>query len=205
MAPAQSFAQSSNIDPASSPISITYGDAEIRLRSASGLTRAAGYGLEAATAQESAASRLNRPTISLDAQIIRYRKTFDLSLADTLERARNDLGAAIPGLLSDIPGLSGDILDTVNQRLQAALPEIFTALPTDIRLQVEDTAGCPTITALQPLYTGGAIPALQRAAAANVDLAEARILEVRNCPSSKHLAQVWRGVNGERASSGVGF
>lgn len=25
------------------------------------------------------------------------------------------------------------------------------------------------------------------------------------CPSSKHLAQVWRGVNGERASSGVGF
>jgi len=27
----------------------------------------------------------------------------------------------------------------------------------------------------------------------------------RECPSSKHLAQVWRGVNGERASSGVGF
>ncbi len=27
----------------------------------------------------------------------------------------------------------------------------------------------------------------------------------RVCPSSKHLAQVWRGVNGERASSGVGF
>ena len=26
-----------------------------------------------------------------------------------------------------------------------------------------------------------------------------------DCPSSKHLAQVWRGVNGERASSGVGF
>ena len=26
-----------------------------------------------------------------------------------------------------------------------------------------------------------------------------------SCPSSKHLAQVWRGVNGERASSGVGF
>ncbi|WP_433948409.1 DUF2200 family protein [Brevundimonas diminuta] len=29
--------------------------------------------------------------------------------------------------------------------------------------------------------------------------------EVELCPSSKHLAQVWRGVNGERASSGVGF
>jgi|GEM_PF-4412032 len=28
---------------------------------------------------------------------------------------------------------------------------------------------------------------------------------IEDCPSSKHLAQVWRGVNGERASSGVGF
>ena len=30
-------------------------------------------------------------------------------------------------------------------------------------------------------------------------------LPITECPSSKHLAQVWRGVNGERASSGVGF
>jgi meso-butanediol dehydrogenase / (S,S)-butanediol dehydrogenase / diacetyl reductase len=29
--------------------------------------------------------------------------------------------------------------------------------------------------------------------------------DLDRCPSSKHLAQVWRGVNGERASSGVGF
>jgi len=32
-----------------------------------------------------------------------------------------------------------------------------------------------------------------------------RALGRPDCPSSKHLAQVWRGVNGERASSGVGF
>ena len=31
------------------------------------------------------------------------------------------------------------------------------------------------------------------------------IVRDNDCPSSKHLAQVWRGVNGERASSGVGF
>jgi hypothetical protein len=31
------------------------------------------------------------------------------------------------------------------------------------------------------------------------------VLSEGQCPSSKHLAQVWRGVNGERASSGVGF
>jgi len=38
------------------------------------------------------------------------------------------------------------------------------------------------------------------------DLVESgEIYEMPLCPSSKHLAQVWRGVNGERASSGVGF
>lgn len=41
---------------------------------------------------------------------------------------------------------------------------------------------------------------------AAIDAAE-RVLQryASDCPSSKHLAQVWRGVNGERASSGVGF
>ncbi|MGN7099928.1 hypothetical protein, partial [Brevundimonas diminuta] len=42
---------------------------------------------------------------------------------------------------------------------------------------------------------------LQRAMTAEAALA----YMAATCPSSKHLAQVWRGVNGERASSGVGF
>lgn len=36
-------------------------------------------------------------------------------------------------------------------------------------------------------------------------LMQLRLQSQYDCPSSKHLAQVWRGVNGERASSGVGF
>lgn len=153
---------------------LTYAAAEARLRSTSSLGRAAAYGVEAAQAQAQVAAGLNRPTVSLDAQLIRYRKTFDLSLGDALDRAQADLGAAIPGLIADLPGVPGDVLQGVGQRLEAALPEIFTALPRDIRLQVDDTAFRPTVTALQPLYTGGAIPALRRAASANVDMAEAR-------------------------------
>jgi outer membrane protein TolC len=121
--------------------------------------------------------------VSLDAQLIRFRKTFDLSLSDALDRAQSDLGAAIPGLISDLPGVPGDVLNAVGQRLEAALPEIFAALPHDIRLQVDDTTFRPTVTALQPIYTGGAIPALRRAAAANVDLAEARRQEALNLES----------------------
>ncbi|MBD3573648.1 TolC family protein [Brevundimonas diminuta] len=162
---------------------LTYAEAEARLRTTSSLGRAAGYGVEAAEAQAQVAAGLNRPTVSLDAQLIRFRKTFDLSLSDALDRAQSDLGAAIPGLISDLPGVPGDVLNAVGQRLEAALPEIFAALPHDIRLQVDDTTFRPTVTALQPIYTGGAIPALRRAAAANVDLAEARRQEALNLES----------------------
>jgi len=171
---------------------LTYAEAEARLRTTSSLGRAAGYGVEAAEAQAQVAAGLNRPTVSLDAQLIRYRKTFDLSLSDTLDRAQSDLGAAIPGLISDLPGVPGDVLNAVGQRLEAALPEIFAALPHDIRLQVDDTTFRPTVTALQPIYTGGAIPALRRAAAANVDLAEARRQEALNL-ESVNLARAYFG------------
>ncbi len=153
---------------------LSFSDAEARLRATSSLGRAAGHGVEAAEAQARAADGLNRPTVSLDAQLIRYRKTFDISLGDTLDHAQSDISAAIPGLISGLPGVPGNVLGAVEQRLQAALPEIFAALPHDIRLQVDDTTFRPTVTALQPIYTGGAIPALRRAAAANLDLAEAR-------------------------------
>lgn len=171
---------------------LTYAEAEARLRTTSSLGRAAGYGVQAAEAQAQVAAGLNRPTVSLDAQLIRYRKTFDLSLSDALDRAQSDLGAAIPGLISDLPGVPGDVLNAVGQRLEAALPEIFAALPHDIRLQVDDTTFRPTVTALQPIYTGGAIPALRRAAAANVDLAEARRQEALNL-ESVNLARAYFG------------
>ena len=171
---------------------LTYAEAEARLRTTSSLGRAAGYGVEAAEAQAQVAAGLNRPTVSLDAQLIRYRKTFDLSLSDALDRAQSDLGAAIPGLISDLPGVPGDVLNAVGQRLEAALPEIFAALPHDIRLQVDDTTFRPTVTALQPIYTGEAIPALRRAAAANVDLAEARRQEALNL-ESVNLARAYFG------------
>ncbi|WP_295208665.1 TolC family protein [uncultured Brevundimonas sp.] len=155
-------------------VALTYAAAQQRVRSNSSLGRAAGYGMQAARAQADVAAGLNRPTVALDAQLIRYRKTFDLSLGDTLDRAQAELGAAIPGLIADLPGVPGDVLQSVGQRLEAALPEIFVALPQDVRLQVDDTTFHPTVTALQPIYTGGAIPALRRAAAANVDLAQAK-------------------------------
>lgn len=190
--PTGTFAQTSDSQTSGEAVSMSYSDAQARLRATSGLSRAAEYGVTAAEAHANVAARLNRPTISLDAQAIRYRKTFDISLSDTLDQAQTDLGQAIPGLVSDLPGIPGEVLEAIGQRLQAALPEIFTALPSDVRLQIEDTAIRPTVTALQPIYTGGAIPALRRAAAANVELAQARKLEAHSL-ESVNLARAYFG------------
>ncbi|MBN9466938.1 TolC family protein [Brevundimonas sp.] len=185
---ATSAAQQSTLER--SPLS--YAEADARLRSTSSLTRAADYGVEAARNQAEAAAGLRRPTVAIDAQAIRYHKSFDLSLTKAYDAAQTELGEAIPGLIADLPGLPGDILQTIGQRLQAALPEVFAALPSDVRLEVEDTAFRPTVTALQPIYTGGAIPALQRAAAANSDLAQARRREAMDL-ESVNLARAYFG------------
>ena len=157
--------------------SMTFEQARARLDSTSSLTRAADYGVQAAQAHANVAAGLHRPTVSLDAMLIRYRKTFNLDLSEGLDRAQQDIGAAIPGLVSNLPGVTPDLASLVEQRLQQALPEIFAALPSDLRLRLEETSFRPTVTAIQPIYSGGAIPALQRAAQANVALAEARRAE----------------------------
>ncbi len=68
---------------------------------------------------------------------------------------------------------------------------------------------CLLVAAVAPavgLFAVGGVAA-QRPAVALINESPSlpRGVYVRACPSSKHLAQVWRGVNGERASSGVGF
>jgi len=176
---------------ASAARALTFEQAEARLRETSNLSRAADYNQQAAQAHANVANGLMRPTVSLDAMLIRYRKTFDIPLADGLDRAQQDLGAAIPGLVDTI-GVAPDLAGLIEQRLQQVLPEIFTALPQDIRLQLDETSFRPTVTAIQPIYTGGAVPALQRAAAANLDLAEARRTEAAEL-ESVNLVRVYFG------------
>ena len=53
-------------------------------------------------------------------------------------------------VVGDLPGVPGDILQTINDRLQQALPEFFASLPGNVRLRTADTGFRPVATAVAP-------------------------------------------------------
>jgi len=151
-----------------------------RLSATSSVRGAANANVSAAEDQAAAVAGLHRPTVAIDAQLLRYQKTFDISLGGVLGQAESVAGQLLPGLIGDLPGVPGDVLESINARLEQALPEFFAGLPGSVRLRTADTVFRPVATAVLPIYTGGAIPALKDAADANVEMARARQAEALN-------------------------
>jgi outer membrane protein TolC len=91
---------------------------------------------------------------------------------------RDNAAAAATDFLSQLPGQfpAGlqQVVGEVSQRVGAALPTIFGAIPDTLQYQTSDTVFRPAITAAMPLYTGGAIPAIQAGADGAVEVARAR-------------------------------
>jgi outer membrane protein TolC len=117
---------------------------------------------------------LNRPVITTSASVIEYQKTLSLDLTGPKDNA----AAAATNFLSQLPGQfpAGlqQVVGEVSQRVSAALPTIFGAIPDTLQYQTSDTVFRPAITAAMPLYTGGAIPAIQAGADGAVEVARAR-------------------------------
>lgn len=171
---------------------LSFEAATARLDATSSIRRASSADVTAAEEQAAAARTLNRPTIAVDAQILHYQKTFDISLSDAFGQAESVANQLLPGIIGDLPGVPGDILQAINDRLETALPEFFASLPGSVRLKTADTSFRPVVTAVMPIYTGGAIPALRDAAGANVDMARARQAEAGNL-ESVNLVRVYFG------------
>jgi outer membrane protein TolC len=117
---------------------------------------------------------LRRPVVSASASVIEYQKTLSVDLTGPKDNAAN----ATTDFLSQLPGQFPvglqQIVGQVTQRVGAALPTIFGAIPDTLQYQTRDTVFRPAVTAAMPLYTGGAIPAIQAGADAAVDVARAR-------------------------------
>ena len=132
------------------------------------------HAVRASELMADATRSLHRPVISASASVIEYQKTLSVDLTGPKDNAAN----AATDFLSQLPGQFPvgfqQIVGQVTQRVGAALPTIFGAIPDTLRYQTRNTVFRPTITAAMPLYTGGAIPAIQAGADAAVDVARAK-------------------------------
>ncbi len=178
---------------AAAPVPMSFEAAQARRQATSPVLGASSADVAAAEAQVETAARLNWPTVSLDAQWLHYQKTFDLSLVGALDQAQAAAGQLVPGIVGDLPGVPGELLELIQARLRQSLPEFFAALPDTVRIRGSQTTVRPVVSAILPLYTGGAITAGRAAAAANVGLVRALGAQTRDLEDVQ-LVQQYFGV-----------
>ncbi len=130
--------------------------------------------VRAARDQADSLKTLHRPVVSIDAQVLDYQKTLNLDLGGLKNQAEGAASGALGAInATGVPGVPSDVVSAVTSKVQAALPSIFASIPDSVSLREQQTLFHPTVTAVLPIYTGGAIPAAQREAEAAVALAEA--------------------------------
>ncbi|NKF21837.1 TolC family protein [Solimonas marina] len=174
---------------------LDFDSAEQTLLNVSDSLAAADASRRASVHASQALKSLRLPTVTLDVQEIRYRKTLDLPLSllnQGVESVTSQFIDNLPDTLSGIAGASQQLIEQIASRLEARYPAIADAVPDYARVQYEDSLLRPTVTAALPLFTGGAISSLQDAAAARVDLADAQYDSSRNLLGFR-LAQVYFG------------
>lgn len=172
--------------------SLTYAAARNRLDTSSPALAGADHAVAAAREAAAATRTLHRPTITASAQILEYQKTLAVDLSDarsTALGATQDFLATVPG--SFPPGFQQIAGDVVN-RIDRALPGLFALIPDSLSYRARDTVFRPTVQAALPIYTGGAIPAIQRGARAGVTMAEGRARQARDL-AQLNLVRVYFG------------
>lgn len=165
------FAQS---EPDAPPVAMSFGAAHERLGRVSPSLSGASHDVRASEEQEAALKALHRPVVSASASLIEYQKSLSLDLTAQKDSFSSAAGNFLEGLPGQFPPEFAGIVQQVAGRIEQALPGLLSAIPDSLNFQTRDTVFRPSVTAAMPLYTGGAIPAVQRGAAAGVALARAK-------------------------------
>lgn len=156
------------------PAALSFDAALARIDAASPGLSGEDHAVRASEALSAATQSLHRPVISASASIIEYQKTLSVDLTGPRNDAMSATGDFLQQLPGQFPADLQQIVNQVTQRVGAALPNLFAAIPDSLRFQTRDTVFRPAITAALPIYTGGAIGAVQDGAEAAVGVARAK-------------------------------
>lgn len=156
------------------PAPLTFAEAQARLDRTSPALSGLAHGVDAAREAQAAVATLHRPIVSAAAQYIAYQKTLSVDLTGPKQQAQSDVDGFLTALPGQLPPAWQDIASGIVGRISQALPGLFAAIPDSLSYRYRDEVFHPTVQGVLPLYSGGAFPAVQRAAAAGVELAQAR-------------------------------
>ncbi|WP_374659282.1 TolC family protein [Phenylobacterium sp.] len=154
---------------------LDFAEAQARLLQRSQSLAAAKAGLQASQDHADAVRLLGTPSVFLDAQLLRYRKTIDVSLDPAKMLVQSSVDGFLASLPNLLPGAPSGVVDQIGATLGQGVSGALTGLPGSARLQTDDTLFRPTVAAVAPLYAGGAITAAKDAAKASVRQAQAEL------------------------------
>jgi outer membrane protein TolC len=155
-------------------VAISYTDALQQLTGVSHRLRAADHEVRASKDSVDAVKSLRRPIVSLSAQVIEFQKTLSVSLAGPKQALMSSENQFLNDLPNSFPPEFQGIVNQVTGRIEQAIPGLLGQIPDSLTQKTREEIFRPTATVLMPLYTGGAIPAVQHAARAGESLALAQ-------------------------------
>ncbi|WP_191229251.1 TolC family protein [Aurantiacibacter xanthus] len=159
---------------ASAQSGITYDAARIAAQSSDPSTQAADLSLSAAEDNAAALDNLYRPTVTAAASVIAYQKTLSVDLSGAKADVMQQTGQFLAGLPGQFPPEFSALVSAVAGRIESALPGLIGQLPDQLDYTARDTIVRPTLSAVMPLYTGGALEAVSDAARGGVTIAQGR-------------------------------
>ena len=117
---------------------------------------------------------LNQPLVSTSVSVITYQKSLSVDLSGQKDSFSNSANEYLSGLPGEFPPEFSSIVQQVTGRVSQALPGLLSAIPDELDYTARQTVIRPNVTAVMPLYSGGAIPAIQHGAEAGAELARAK-------------------------------
>ena len=151
---------------------LSFGEAVEKVSSQNPALTQAQLETKASEAQAEALSQLGRPVVVASATALAYEKSLAVDLTEPRQDFITNTSAFLDQLPSQFPPGFSDIVATVNNRFEQAIPGLLAPLPSQLDVSVSDQLVRPNVSAFMPIYSGGAISALEQGAAVAASIAK---------------------------------
>lgn len=173
--------------------SLSFQSAKMRMEEVSPLLQAADHKVKAGQQDVLSVQHLNMPVVSVSATAMEYQKTINVDLSDVKNNVESSATDFLNGLPDMVPPAYSDIAAEIAAQIGQALPGLSSVIPNNYRFKVKEGIFRPAASIFVPIYTGGAIPAVQNMAQSKLATAQAEAIKAQSLVQV-NLVQSYFGV-----------